>query len=48
MLGEGAAIVFVPGDRVLDGRPWTPGTVEVLARFLASPEYGRLAVAAAR
>ena len=39
VLGEGAAIVFVPGDRVLDGRPYTPGTVEVLTRFLASAEY---------
>ncbi|WP_410809031.1 NUDIX domain-containing protein [Micromonospora sp. 067-2] len=39
VLGEGEAIVFVPGDRVLDGRPYTPGTVEVLTRFLTSPEY---------
>ncbi|MEH1165076.1 NUDIX domain-containing protein [Micromonospora sp. CPCC 205539] len=39
VLGEGAAIVFVPGDQVLDGRPYTPGTVEVLTQFLASPEY---------
>lgn len=38
VLGEGAAMVFVPGDEVLNGRPWTPGTVEVLTRFLASPE----------
>ncbi|WP_328416285.1 NUDIX domain-containing protein [Micromonospora sp. NBC_00389] len=39
VLGEGVAMLFVPGDRVLDGRPFTPGTVEVLTRFLASPEY---------
>ncbi|MFF5180879.1 NUDIX domain-containing protein [Micromonospora sp. NPDC000316] len=39
VLGEGAAMVFVPGEQVLDGRPYTPGTVEVLTRFLASPEY---------
>ncbi|MET7669520.1 NUDIX hydrolase [Micromonospora luteifusca] len=39
VLGEGAAMVFVPGDEVLNGRPWTPGTVEVLTRFLASPDY---------
>ncbi|MBM0280052.1 NUDIX hydrolase [Micromonospora tarensis] len=39
VLGEGAAMVFVPGDQVLDGRPWTPGTVAVLTEFLASPEY---------
>ena len=39
VLGEGAAMVFVPGDEVLNGRPWTPGTVEVLTDFFASPEY---------
>ncbi|MEU5909733.1 NUDIX domain-containing protein [Micromonospora sp. NPDC047527] len=39
VLGEGAAMLFVPGDEVLDGRPYTPGTVEVLTRFLTSPEY---------
>ncbi|MGC5288452.1 NUDIX domain-containing protein [Micromonospora sp. DT231] len=38
VLGEGAAMVFVPGDEVLNGRPWTPGTVEVLTRFLAAPD----------
>ena len=26
VLGEGAAMLFVPGAEVLDGRPWTPGT----------------------
>ncbi|MEW2147585.1 NUDIX domain-containing protein [Micromonospora vinacea] len=43
VLGEGAAMVFVPGDEMLDGRPWTPGTVEVLTEFLASPEYAAIA-----
>ncbi|WP_446210080.1 NUDIX domain-containing protein [Micromonospora sp. IBSANI012] len=43
VLGEGAAMLFVPPGEVLDGRPYTPGTVEVLTRFLASPEYAGLA-----
>jgi hypothetical protein len=30
---------------VLDGRPYTRGTAEVLARFLASPEYAELVAA---
>ncbi|WP_444947091.1 NUDIX hydrolase [Micromonospora ureilytica] len=42
VLGEGEAMLFVPGAEVLDGRPWTPGTVEVLTEFLASPEYAAL------
>ncbi|MBQ1034752.1 MULTISPECIES: NUDIX domain-containing protein [Micromonospora] len=42
VLGEGAAMVFVSGDEVLDGRPWTPGAVEVLTQFLASPEYAAM------
>lgn len=42
VVGEGAAIVFVPAVDVLDGRPFAPGTTEVLTRFLASPEYARL------
>ncbi|WBB68172.1 NUDIX domain-containing protein [Micromonospora sp. WMMD812] len=46
VLGEGAAIVFLSAAEVLDGRPYTPGTAEVLTRFLASPEYARLAAAA--
>ncbi|MCI4065785.1 NUDIX domain-containing protein [Micromonospora sp. R77] len=46
VLGEGAAIVFVSADELFDGRPYTPGTAEVLARFLASPEYARLTAAA--
>ncbi|MET8348409.1 MULTISPECIES: NUDIX domain-containing protein [unclassified Micromonospora] len=45
VLGEGAAMVFVPRDEVLDGRPYTPGTVEVLTRFLASPKYAGAATA---
>ncbi|MBQ0901111.1 NUDIX domain-containing protein [Micromonospora sp. U21] len=45
VLGEGAAMVFVPRDEVLDGRPYTPGTVEVLTRFLAAPEYAGTATA---
>ncbi|MEU4473328.1 NUDIX domain-containing protein [Micromonospora sp. NPDC023888] len=39
VLGEGAAMVFVPGDEVLNGRQWTPGTQEVLTRFLAASDY---------
>ena len=45
VVGEGAAIVFVPVDELFDGRPYTPGTAELLTRFLASPEYARLAAA---
>ncbi|MGN9804706.1 NUDIX domain-containing protein [Micromonospora sp. L32] len=45
VLGEGAAMLFVRPGEVLDGRPYTPGTVEVLTRFLASPEYAGLAAA---
>ncbi|MDH6460588.1 hypothetical protein M2302_000749 [Micromonospora sp. A200] len=45
MLGEGAAMLFVPPGEVLDGRPYTPGTVDVLTRFLASPEYAGLTAA---
>ncbi|MFG2100100.1 NUDIX domain-containing protein [Micromonospora echinaurantiaca] len=47
VLGEGAAILFLPAEEVLDGRPFTPGTAEVLARFLGSPEHARLAALAA-
>ncbi|MCM0678671.1 NUDIX domain-containing protein [Micromonospora phytophila] len=47
VLGEGEAIVFVPTDQLFDGRPWTPGTAEVLARFLASPEHAGLTALAA-
>ncbi|MEO3778826.1 NUDIX domain-containing protein [Micromonospora sp. B11E3] len=47
VLGEGAAIVFVPADELFDGRPYTPGTPDVLARFLTSPEYAE-ALAAGR
>ncbi|MEV0809210.1 NUDIX domain-containing protein [Micromonospora sp. NPDC050200] len=45
VLGEGAAMLFVPAGEVLDGRPYTPGTVAVLTRFPASPEYAGLATA---
>ncbi|WP_433827486.1 NUDIX hydrolase [Actinoplanes sp. CA-015351] len=41
VLGEGAAMVFVPAAEVL-GRPFTPGSAEVIERFLASPEYASL------
>jgi ADP-ribose pyrophosphatase YjhB (NUDIX family) len=47
VLGEGAAIVFLSAAEVLDGRPYTPGTAEVLADFLASTEYTRLVGVAA-
>lgn len=39
VLGEGAAIVFVEPGEIFDGRPYTPGTRETLARFLRSPQY---------
>jgi len=42
VLGEGRAMVFTAPADVLDGRPYTPGTVDVLARFLSSPEYAEL------
>ena len=41
VLGEGAAMVFVPAAEVPD-RPFTPGTAETIDRFLASPEYAAL------
>jgi 8-oxo-dGTP pyrophosphatase MutT (NUDIX family) len=41
VLGEGAAMLFIPPSELL-GRPFTPGTAEVLERFLASPEYRTL------
>ncbi|MCW3840968.1 NUDIX domain-containing protein [Micromonospora yasonensis] len=47
VVGEGAAIVFTTPAEVLDGRPYTRGTAEILTRFLASPEYAELAAAAA-
>src|SRR5215475_4098844 len=42
VLGEGAAMEFTPASDVLDGRPYTPGTAEMLARFLGSAEYRSL------
>ncbi|GIJ76897.1 ADP-ribose pyrophosphatase YjhB, NUDIX family [Micromonospora phaseoli] len=47
VLGEGAALLFLPPAEILDGRPYTPGTVEVLTRFLGSPEHSRLTALAA-
>jgi 8-oxo-dGTP diphosphatase len=38
VLGEGAAMLFIPAAEVL-GRPLTPGTAEIIERFLASAEY---------
>lgn len=38
VLGEGAAMLFIPYDEIL-ARPFTPGTAAVLAAFLAGPEY---------
>jgi ADP-ribose pyrophosphatase YjhB (NUDIX family) len=48
VVGEGAAIVFVPADQLFDGRHYTPGTTELLTRFLAAPEYARLTAAVRR
>lgn len=39
VLGEGAAMLFISPHDVFDGRRYTPGTKEVLDRFLASSEY---------
>jgi 8-oxo-dGTP diphosphatase len=41
VLGEGAAMVFIPPAEVLD-RPFTPGSAETIKRFLASPQYASL------
>ncbi|SNY04935.1 NUDIX hydrolase [Paractinoplanes atraurantiacus] len=41
VLGEGAAMLFIPAAEAL-ARPFTPGTAEILDRFLASPEYAAL------
>ncbi|GLY08008.1 NUDIX domain-containing protein [Actinoplanes sp. NBRC 101535] len=41
VLGEGAAMLFIPPSEVLE-RPFTPGSVEVITRFLNSPEYAAL------
>jgi 8-oxo-dGTP diphosphatase len=41
VLGEGAAMLFIPAGEVLD-RPFTAGTHEVITRFLRSEEYATL------
>lgn len=41
VLGEGAAMLFIPPTDLLD-RPFTPGSAEVIARFLSSAEYQAL------
>jgi 8-oxo-dGTP diphosphatase len=41
VLGEGAAMLFIPPAEVLD-RPFTPGSAEMIERFLTSPEYAAL------
>ena len=41
VLGEGAAMLFVPAAE-LPAREFTPGTAEMIDRFLASPEYAAL------
>lgn len=38
VLGEGAAMLFIPADEVL-ARPFTPGSAEVIEQFLLSPAY---------
>jgi 8-oxo-dGTP pyrophosphatase MutT (NUDIX family) len=38
VLGEGAAMLFIPADEVL-ARPFTPGSAEVIDQFLVSPAY---------
>ena len=39
VLGEGAAMVFTKPSDLFDGRIYTPGTLEVLTRFLDSTTY---------
>lgn len=41
VLGEGAAMLFVPAAD-LAAREFTPGTAEMIERFLSSPEYASL------
>ncbi len=41
VLGEGAAMLFIPAAEV-PAREFTPGTAEMIARFLASDEYAAL------
>ncbi|MGX6603732.1 NUDIX hydrolase [Micromonosporaceae bacterium Da 78-11] len=41
VLGEGAAMLFIPAAEVLD-RPFTPGSSEIIERFLTAPEYAAL------
>ncbi|GAA0483052.1 hypothetical protein Ade02nite_65840 [Paractinoplanes deccanensis] len=41
VLGEGAAMLFIPAAEV-PGRPFTPGTAEMVARFLSSAAYASL------
>jgi 8-oxo-dGTP diphosphatase len=41
VLGEGAAMLFIPAAEVLD-RPFTPGSAEIIERFLASSEYSAI------
>jgi 8-oxo-dGTP pyrophosphatase MutT (NUDIX family) len=41
VLGEGAAMLFIPADEVL-ARPFTPGSAEVIEQFLVSPAYAAL------
>jgi 8-oxo-dGTP pyrophosphatase MutT (NUDIX family) len=42
VLGEGEAMLFLTPAEILDGRPFTPGTREVVASFLDSKEYRAL------
>ncbi len=39
VLGEGAAMVFTKPAELFDGRVYTPGTLEVITRFLESTSY---------
>ncbi|MCW2504399.1 MAG: hypothetical protein JWO79_2683 [Actinomycetia bacterium] len=43
VIGEGEAMVFTDPPRILDGRPYTPGTEATLRTFLTSPAYTTLA-----
>lgn len=47
LLGEGDAMLFLRPEEITDGRPLSPGSADLLAEFLASPQYAWGVVAAA-
>jgi len=45
VVGEGVSIDFTAPADLFDGRPYTPGTLDVLRAFVNSPEYAALRTA---